>query len=56
LEFVVKRYLELAEQKTAQSRKESNQAVLDVDDLDNIQTPEGILMRYVSTPTFYSVT
>ena len=48
LEFVVKRYLELAEQKTAQSRKESNQAVLDVDDLDNIPTPEGILMRAVS--------
>lgn len=40
LEDVVRKYLALAEEKTETARKESHQAVVDVDDLDVIQTPE----------------
>ena len=40
LEDVVRRYLALAEEKTEKSRLESHQAVIDVDDLDVLTTPE----------------
>ena len=40
LEDVVRKYLSLAEQKTEEARQASHQAVVDVDDLDVLQTPE----------------
>ena len=40
LEDVIRKYLLLAESKTEAAREESHQAVIDVDDLDVIQTPE----------------
>jgi len=40
LEDVVRKYLRNAEEKTEAARAESHQAVVDVDDLDVIQTPE----------------
>lgn len=43
LEDVVRAYLKLAEEKTEAAKEESQQMVLDIEDLDNIQTPE----RYV---------
>lgn len=45
LEDVVRSYLKLAEEKTEAAKEESQQMVLDIEDLDNIQTPE----RYVSS-------
>lgn len=44
LEDVVRAYLKLAEEKTEAAKEESQQMVLDIEDLDNIQTPE----RYVA--------
>lgn len=46
LENVVRFYLNLAEEKTEAARQESHQAVVDIDDLDNVATPESILLRY----------
>ena len=40
LEDVVGKYLALAEKKTEAARAASHQAVVDVDDLDVIQSPE----------------
>ena len=40
LEDVVRKYLALAEEQTEKSRLESHQAVVDVDDLDVLTTPE----------------
>lgn len=40
LEDVVRAYLKLAEEKTETAKEESQQMVLDIEDLDNIQTPE----------------
>ena len=40
LEDVVRGYLRLAEEKTEEARKASEQTVLDIDDLDNVATPE----------------
>lgn len=40
LEDVVRAYLKLAEDKTETAKEESQQMVLDIEDLDNIQTPE----------------
>jgi len=48
LENVVRYYLNLAEEKTEAARQESHQAVIDVDDLDNVATPESILLSAVS--------
>ncbi|ELU00557.1 hypothetical protein CAPTEDRAFT_162196 [Capitella teleta] len=48
LEDVVRRYLVLAEEKTENSRLESHQAVIDVDDLDCLTTPENLLLSAVS--------
>ena len=45
LENVVRFYLNLAEEKTEAARQESHQAVVDIDDLDNVATPESILLR-----------
>lgn len=35
-------YLKLAEEKTETAKEESQQMVLDIEDLDNIQTPERL--------------
>lgn len=43
LEDVIRRYLNLAEEKTEAARVESHQTVVDVDDLDVLQTPERLL-------------
>ncbi|GIX77708.1 eukaryotic translation initiation factor 3 subunit A [Caerostris extrusa] len=48
LEDVVRNYLRLAEQKTEAAREES-QAVVDIDDLDQVQTPENLLLSAVSS-------
>ena len=40
LEDVVRRYIALAEYKTEAARNESHQCVLDIDDLDQPDTPE----------------
>ena len=44
---MVKYYLNLAEEKTEAARQESHQAVVDIDDLDNVATPESILLKSV---------
>ncbi|ESO12017.1 hypothetical protein HELRODRAFT_63527 [Helobdella robusta] len=48
LEDIVKRYLLLAEERTENAKNESHQLVVDVDDLDILQTPENVLMSAVS--------
>ncbi|KAK2824007.1 hypothetical protein Q5P01_021182 [Channa striata] len=48
LEDVVRAYLKLAEEKTETAKEESQQMVLDIEDLDNIQTPESVLLSAVS--------
>ncbi|XP_048464676.1 eukaryotic translation initiation factor 3 subunit A [Rhincodon typus] len=48
LEDVVRAYLKLAEEKTEAAKGESQQMVLDIEDLDNIQTPESVLLSAVS--------
>lgn len=45
---VVENYLKLAEKTTEKAREQSHQAVVDVDDLDNPDTPESLLMKAVS--------
>ena len=47
-EDVVRKYLEMAEEKANAAKEESQQSVLDIDDLDNAQTPEDILLSAVS--------
>ncbi|CAN8003091.1 unnamed protein product [Ixodes pacificus] len=49
LEDVVRGYLDLAEEKTEAAREESQQVVVDIDDLDNVQTPESLLLSAVSS-------
>ncbi|GFV99046.1 eukaryotic translation initiation factor 3 subunit A [Trichonephila clavipes] len=49
LEDVVRRYLALADEKTEAAREESHQAVVDIDDLDQVQTPENLLLSAVSS-------
>lgn len=48
LETVVRAYLRKAEQKTEAARKESQDAVEEeaVDDLENLVSPEQLLLRY----------
>lgn len=48
LEDVVRRYIALAEYKTEAARQESHQCVLDIDDLDQPDTPESLLLKAVS--------
>ncbi|RLU26698.1 hypothetical protein DMN91_000495 [Ooceraea biroi] len=48
LENVIRSYLRMAEEKTNAARKQSQQAVIDIDDLDNLATPESILLSAVS--------
>ncbi|CAM1317879.1 EIF3A (predicted), partial [Pycnogonum litorale] len=48
LEDVVRGYLKLAEDKTDEARQQSQQAVVDIDDLDQITTPENMLLSAVS--------
>lgn len=40
LEDVVRKYIQLAEQKTEEARQQSHQVVIDVDDLEMPDTPE----------------
>lgn len=47
LENVIRGYLKSAEERTEAARELSQQAVVDIDDLDNITTPESILLRLV---------
>ncbi|CAD7083732.1 unnamed protein product [Hermetia illucens] len=47
LENVIRGYLRMAEERAEAAQQQSSQAVLDVDDLDNIATPESILMSAV---------
>ena len=47
-EDVVRKYLEMAEEKALTAKEASQQSILDVDDLDNAQTPEDILLSAVS--------
>lgn len=48
LENVIRGYLKMAEKRTEEAQKKSSDAVLDIDDLDNLTTPESILMSAVS--------
>lgn len=48
LENVIRGYLRMAEEKTDAARKQSQQAVVEIDDLDNLVTPESILLSAVS--------
>ncbi|XP_073969168.1 eukaryotic translation initiation factor 3 subunit a isoform X2 [Rhodnius prolixus] len=48
LENVIRGYLRMAEEKTESAREQSQQAVIDIDDLDNLATPESILLSAVS--------
>ena len=45
---MVRHYLQMAEERTEEARKQSHQAVVDIDDLDNLATPEEILLSAVS--------
>jgi translation initiation factor 3 subunit A len=45
LENVIRFYLRTAEERTEAAREQSQQAVIDIDDLDNLITPESILLR-----------
>jgi len=45
LENVIRGYLRSAEERTEAAREQSQQAVVDIDDLDNLATPESILLR-----------
>lgn len=45
LENVIRGYLKSAEERTEAAREQSQQAVVDIDDLDNLATPESILLR-----------
>ncbi|XP_025209044.1 eukaryotic translation initiation factor 3 subunit A [Melanaphis sacchari] len=48
LENVIRGYLRSAEERTEAAREQSQQAVVDIDDLDNLATPESILLSAVS--------
>lgn len=47
LENVIRFYLKTAEDRTESARNQSQQAIIDIeiDDLDNLATPESILLR-----------
>lgn len=47
LENVIRGYLKMAEDRTEAAQQQSSQAILDIDDLDNLATPESILMSAV---------
>lgn len=48
LENVIRGYLRTAEERTESAREQSQQAVIDIDDLDMLATPESILLSAVS--------
>ncbi|RVE47922.1 hypothetical protein evm_007436 [Chilo suppressalis] len=48
LEQVIRGYLRMAEERTEAARAQSTQAVIETDDLDNLATPESILLSAVS--------
>lgn len=48
---VIEAFLDLAEQKASSAREESAQTVLDIEDLDAIQTPE----RYCACMDIYAL-
>ncbi|CAG2202678.1 EIF3A [Mytilus edulis] len=45
LEDVVRKYINLAEFKTEEARQESHQVVVDIDDLEQPDTPESLLLK-----------
>lgn len=45
---ILRGYLRMAEERTEAAREQSAQAVIDTDDLDNLATPESILLSAVS--------
>lgn len=47
-EDVIRKYIEMAEQKTNDAKEESQTNISEIDDLENAQTPEDILMGAVS--------
>lgn len=47
-EDVIRKYIEMAEQKTNEAKEESQTNISEIDDLENAQTPEDILMSAVS--------
>ena len=49
LEDVVRKYLALAAEKTDAARQRSHKKVVDIDDLDVIQTPEKYLSEFNQT-------
>ncbi|XP_063232986.1 eukaryotic translation initiation factor 3 subunit A [Bacillus rossius redtenbacheri] len=48
LENVIRGYLRTAEERTEAAREQSQQAVVDIDDLDMLATPESLLLSAVS--------
>ncbi|KAJ8878273.1 hypothetical protein PR048_018850 [Dryococelus australis] len=48
LENVIRGYLRTAEERTEAAREQSQQAVIDIDDLDMLATPESLLLSAVS--------
>ncbi|KAJ8711171.1 hypothetical protein PYW07_008413 [Mythimna separata] len=48
LEQVIRGYLRMAEERTEAAREQSTAAVIETDDLDNLATPESILLSAVS--------
>ena len=53
LEYVVKYYLQHADERTEQARAESHQATVLVDDLDNFATAEELLLSAVSPEVLF---
>ncbi|XP_075252920.1 eukaryotic translation initiation factor 3 subunit A-like isoform X2 [Convolutriloba macropyga] len=49
LEDVVRDYLKMAKEFTEKAKEKSHQTVLDIDDLDSINSPESVLMSAVSS-------
>lgn len=48
MNYFYRGYLRMAEERTEAARAQSTQAVIDTDDLDNLATPESILLSAVS--------
>ncbi|KAL5104438.1 Eukaryotic translation initiation factor 3 subunit A [Taenia crassiceps] len=49
LDDVLKRYFSLIKEKTVEARKQSEDAVPDVEDLDVLETPESLMLNAVNT-------
>jgi hypothetical protein len=61
LEDVIMKYLKEGEQRCLNARKEATNALVDIDDLEVLQTPERYLIRFIFSSNhlfflvFYSV-